>query len=558
MKKKKVMWIFGAVIAAAVVLVVALSVIVKAYLTSDRLKAIIVPRIEKRVDAEVEIGEIRVSVFKGIVLKDITLKRKGRDFLTAEDFVLDYSLLPLLGRRLVINRIVLDSPRVHLIRYRGGAYNFEGLIKAEGKETPSPEGGETRGLPVSVVTDALTVRDARFEFTDETGKLPAISARAGLQLRFSLVKAIRASGTLDLDSLKAAPAGIETNTSGTVRFDPDKIDVSLRTDLGGDGGDAVEITGTVKNYMSAPDIRLDLHAAKLDLARLMPEEKGKKAARDGVTKAADAGRGPAMVVRASTAGGRPEVKAAGNIRVDTLRYRDYEITDFASAYRYEKGLMQIKPVSMRTASAGIFNASGEAGGEFFFNYAAGSSDPVAAVMKTLRGKGLVTFNEGRIRRSAITEAIALFTGVQELAEPRFKSARFDYTVKDQRVFLDGTVSAPLFNAVSAGTVGFDRYLDLTADIRISPELAPSVSTKITSYLTEEESGWSSIPLRITGTAGKPSVGLNTRAVRKKLEKTLKEKIEGEIRKKLQKPPGAGGEKPGGAGAEDLIKGLLGR
>jgi AsmA protein len=558
MKKKKVLWVFGVVIAAAVVLVVALSVIVKTYLTSDRLKAMIVPRVEKRLDAQVQLGEIRVSVFKGIVVKDISLSRDGQDLLTAKDFVLDYSLLPLLGRRLVIKRIVLDSPHVYVRRYRGGAYNFEGLVKTGEEKAPAPEQAEAKGLPVSVVTDALTVRDARFDFTDETGSMPGISARAGLHLRFSLEKTVSASGSLELDSLKTAPAGIETNTSGTVRFDPEKIDVSLRIDLGGAQGDSMEITGSIKNYMNAPDIRLDLHAAKLDLARLMPKERGKKAAREAGTKLSEAGQRQTVVVRVAMAGGKKEIRAEGNIRVDALRYKDYEIRDFASAYRYENGLMQIKPVSMRPASAGIFNASGEAGGEFYFNYAAGASDPVGAIRKTLRGNGVVTFGEGKIRRSAMTEAIALFTGVKELAEPGFKSARFDYTVKNQRVFLEGAVTAPLFNAVSAGTVGFDRVIDLTANIRISPELTPSVSAKIASYISEEESGWSSMPLRITGTAEKPSVGLDTKAVRKKLEKTLKEKIEEDIRKKLPKAPGAGEEKPGGGGAEDLIKGLLGR
>jgi len=94
--KKKLVWAAAIFIGLVCVLLLGLSILVKTYLKSDALKSLIIPKVEKATGRKLSIGEIHVSLFKGIVVKGIILKERdgSRDFLKADEFVLDYRLWP--------------------------------------------------------------------------------------------------------------------------------------------------------------------------------------------------------------------------------------------------------------------------------------------------------------------------------------------------------------------------------------------------------------------------------------------------------------------------------
>jgi hypothetical protein len=90
------------------------------------------------------------------------------------------------------------------------------------------------------------------------------------------------------------------------------------------------------------------------------------------------------------------------------------------------------------------------------------------------------------------------------------------------------------------------------DLALSPRLTEKLPGKLAAYTADEE-GWGIVPLRIRGTAGKPSVGLNTKGLQKKIEEKVKEKVTEEIEKRLKPSDGKGTPSP-----EDLIKGIMGK
>ncbi|MCE5312575.1 MAG: hypothetical protein LLF86_05425, partial [Nitrospiraceae bacterium] len=106
MKKLKVLGIIAAVI---VLILAGLTITIKSYLKSDKLKALIIPKIEDATGRKANIGEINVSIFKGIVIKEMGIKEQDgkTDFLAAKEFVLDYSLAALLKKQILIKKVEL-------------------------------------------------------------------------------------------------------------------------------------------------------------------------------------------------------------------------------------------------------------------------------------------------------------------------------------------------------------------------------------------------------------------------------------------------------------------
>src|SRR5512135_193551 len=169
----------GAAIAVGVLvlLVIALSIFVKSYLSSDRLKPIILPKAEAMTGRKVQLDEINVSLFSGIVAKGLSVKEKDgqKDFLKIGRFVLSYQLLPLLKKQLVISKIEIVSPSVSIRKVRGGKYNFSDIMEKSSREAPKTSVPEGKSLPVSVVADRLQIRNASLAFVDEEKEIPDVS-----------------------------------------------------------------------------------------------------------------------------------------------------------------------------------------------------------------------------------------------------------------------------------------------------------------------------------------------------------------------------------------------
>src|SRR4030066_2258185 len=138
---KKLLKIVIVVVGVLVLLFVGLTLFVKSYLSSDRLKPIILAKAEAATGRKVNIDEINVSLFKGIVAKGLSVKEKDgqKDFLKVGRFVLSYRLLPLLKKQLVISKIEIVSPSISIKKERGGRYNFSDITENRSKGRQEPQ-----------------------------------------------------------------------------------------------------------------------------------------------------------------------------------------------------------------------------------------------------------------------------------------------------------------------------------------------------------------------------------------------------------------------------------
>ncbi len=556
--KKKLLVIAGIVIGLIVVVLVGLTLYVKSYLQSDKLKALIIPKVEQATGRKVAIDAINVSIFSGISVQGIHLKEKdgAKDFVAAREFVLRYDLLPLLSKNLVINSIQLIDPQVYVGRDENGVFNYEDIAEhiKTGKKGEEPKPAAGGGIPFSVSADKIGISNARVEFADAKKELPNVSAVTDAELKvFAGTEpgALKFSGKVTLKSLDVVMGTISTRTSGTIEADPETITYALNTIV---GGETIETKGSVKNYLKAPDIRLDLYSKQLDLAKLAAMGEGAKHEEKHAEQAVKAGRAKAPAADKSKPADekKMDITAAGEFKVDTALYEGNTMKNFVMKYHYAGGVMTIDTVSLNFASGEKVDLSGTLKGDLVFHYSPGKGDASEQIKQSVIGKMAVDLNKVQVKESKITNAVALFTGLEDLRRPSFDRGHFDINIKDRKMLISGLMTSSRIKVTPSGTVDFNKVLDMLVNIEVSPDLASKMQVaRFTSYMAGSD-GWTLIPLKITGTTDKPSVGPNQAALKKQLQKG----IQGEIEKRLFK--GDSGQQKQGDKSQDLIKGLFGK
>jgi len=544
---KKLLKVAGIVVGVLIVLIIGLSIFVKSYLSSDRLKPMILPKAEAMTGRKVFLDEISVSLFKGIVAKGLSVKEKDgqRDFLKVGRFVLSYRLLPLLKKQLVISKIEIGSPSISIKKERGGRYNFSDITENRSKgpqEPKKPSGPEQQGLPVSIVADRFYIRNASLTFVDEGKELPDTSIALDAEFRGALEK----DGTPRMDfglvsfkEIKAKLKDMEVKMSGKIEMDAKTIRTNLQTMI---GKDTIELSATAKDYRSAPDIVANLHAKTLDLQRLMGLSGEKKGQEDRPQQ-------KEKKAKPSEGGMTQKLKASGQITVDKATYQDYTVKDLRMQYKYAKGEMRIDPLGLQFSGEGSFTAEGSLNGNLQC-----ATEDASAIQKTLRGTAAAKLGKGAIKQSQIFDAIAFLTGIPSLKNPGFDEGLFSFDVKDGRVFLDGWIRSPLFKVSPKGVVDFEKRLDIPTELKLSPSLTGSLKGRLAALkFLDDEQGWKVIPLRIKGTTEKPSVNLDEEALKKQLGRGLTREIE----RRLFEPKQKESDKPSKKKkSKDILKELL--
>jgi uncharacterized protein involved in outer membrane biogenesis len=542
---KKLLKITMVIVGVLVLLLVGLTLFVKSYLSSDRLKPIILPKVEAATGRKVQIDEINVSLFKGIVAKGLSVKERDgqKDFLKIGRFVLSYRLLPLLKKQLVISKIEIISPSVAIRKEKEGGYNFSDILEKRSREPQKPSGPERQALPVSVVADRLFIRNASLTFVDEGKALPDIAIALDAEFKGSVEKdgtPRMEFGRISFKEIKAKLKDREVKISGKIDMDAKTVRANLQTLIGKDN---IELNATVKDYRSAPDIVANLHAKTLDLQQLMGLS-GEKETQEGKPQKKE------KRVEPSEGGMMQKLKASGQIAVDKATYQDYTIKDLRIQYKLAKGVLKVEPLGLQFSGEGSFTAEGALNGNLQC-----VMDEASTIQKTLKGAAVAKLGKGAIKESQIFDAIALLTGIHSLKNPGFDEGLFNFDVKDEKVFLDGWIRSPLFKVSPKGMVDFDKRLDIPTELKLSPSLMGSMKGKLASIrLLDDEQGWKVIPLRIKGTTDKPSVNLDEEALSKQLGRGLQKEIE----KRLLEPKSEKSGKPSKkTKSKDVLKELLG-
>ncbi len=96
-----------------------------------KIKAEIVNGLENVTGKKVLLGSVRFSIFKGLVLKDLIIRDDLNAIINVKEAHCRFLVLPLLNKRIVISRLVFESPDIFIERRKDNSLNILELFPKE-------------------------------------------------------------------------------------------------------------------------------------------------------------------------------------------------------------------------------------------------------------------------------------------------------------------------------------------------------------------------------------------------------------------------------------------
>jgi hypothetical protein len=131
------------------VLLIVASSIVRFYFPPERIKALVVSRVSEALGRKVSVGEVDVSLFHGVDIRDVYI---GEDpalgelpFVKVKRVTVGYSLSEIVKKKIVLDRVTVERPEVY-IRSRKGRLALSDLIKR-----PPPGERPKKPIPITVL-----------------------------------------------------------------------------------------------------------------------------------------------------------------------------------------------------------------------------------------------------------------------------------------------------------------------------------------------------------------------------------------------------------------------
>jgi len=649
----RIIAIIAAILASLVVL---LLVLVKLLVSPESVKRTVLPKISARIERQVTLGDVEVSIFRGIRLKGLEVKEKdgSSPFLRAGAIRLSYRFWPLLAGRVEVDEVTLEEPMVRVVRNPDGSFNYSDLLKKEPAKVEEEKEKSRLALDIStarvsdgrVVYEDSSARDGK-GYTLEVAGVGVTASNISLEGEFPIQGDAKVAGTTlalkgTVAKVKSAPSIAADLTmkikdlGETVKSLPPavgeklakmapagEVEASLRlagevkqarellrggeVKLGGValnaggmrpsltgslvlGSDSVESRGLTlavggqklgvslgaKNLISRPvKLSLSLEGDKFDLDQLLPAKK-----QGGAPPAGSAAReepGPLSL----------PLDGIGTVRIASLGYRGLAVDGFALSWSLKGNVLSLDGIKGNLA-AGSFGASarvdlgtrgfayrnslevkGVQAEKLLAAFAPGadgaisgtlamkselSGRGVAAAQRNLTGSGSFSVSGGKLSGEGFMPTLATFLGVEELRALRFRSLAGSFAIKNGQVTMDVKGDGSDAKLAAGGRIGVDKSMDMGIELKLPPALSSRVARGgVAKYVTDKD-GWGSVPLRATGTVGKPSFSLDTAKVGGRAMETLRQKI-GE---RLIKPEGNGETQgPGRKMLNDTLRGIFG-
>ncbi len=468
----------AALVAAGVVLAGAGTLAALAHVASahaDRLLA----ALSRGLGREVRVERLGITLrggvgvaLAGVTIADDPAAGTTEPLLAARDLELRLRLLPLLARRVVVDRIVIDEPVVNLVRDPAGHLNVESLGSPAAADGPRPAPHAASGAPPPAIQLAL------------------------LRLRHGTIRYRAAAGGRPFELTEVALDAREPRFGGP-------MPIALR------------------GHLASPDLRLDdvVSEGVIDPSGGTPAYEGSMRAGPGVVGELALAR-LAVTVRA-----RPPVLAVESATVEllggTLRARGRVASGgeapalTAVVDGYDLDLARLPAPADRPHPTGTLALHAEL---------AGPSPGDPGFRTALAGTGRFDVTDGRVTGLALghvlRDVLAPLLGTDTAArlgarypdlfggdDLRFTRLSGSGRLHEGRVISDDLVLAgPSYEARGAGSLGLGGDLALSLRLAASPALTDDLlgHSKARSVLVDAQ-GQLTIPLRVHGSLHHPRV-----------------------------------------------------
>ncbi len=563
------------------VILVGATFALRAYLTDDRIRAMIIPPMERKLGRIVAIGRVKVSLFSGIQVYDLEIKEEnGQDnFISASHFVLSYDLLPLLQKKVLIREIRLVKPAIAVVRDEQGVFNFASLALLDKKEGSAPElpAQEAEGglaLPFTVAVKNFAVEEGTVHVQDALGEIPTMDvvAQADISLDMGRTLAdLRYQGTASF-VVDTVYKGLALRQEGQLDFDQKKlgflVDLSLDKQSLHFSGSVVEFMDTSK----LPPIIVNVSGQEVDVDQLLASLAVLSAKEEKTQPAPAPAKKSGPLVPA-------DLQVKGEVGIVKARYQRMVISDIHLNYTLAEGVFTISDLTGQTMGgemggealvhlqevptyegkvglAGLqlaalqktfvadspAQASGALNGAMTFS---GRGISPEEIKKEISGLGEFSMQEARITGAEFTKTLASLLDLQELTDLELQDMAGDFALEKGVAQVRSRVTSDDFNATMAGQLGLDGRLDLPVSLILSPRLSSRLESRVrAARYMEKEGERIRVDLVVGGMIDSPKVSLETSQVRRQATESLIDKALGEDATPEEKAAG------------EAVKGLL--
>ncbi|MCD6430703.1 MAG: hypothetical protein J7L57_05745 [Deltaproteobacteria bacterium] len=591
-------------------LLIIVGIVLKVYLSEERLRTLLLPPMREALGREVEVASLKIDLFSGIKVAGLVVKEADgkADFVAVKEFGLGYSLWPLLEKRLEITRVRIDRPVVKVWRNQDGLYNFSDLKILQAAEKPaagesnkqSAQPNETSAdklspsaLPLALVVQSCEITDASLSFYDEMGELPKVDIKADLKSRLDLgdlkPESINGEGSLNF-SLTAEYQSLTPQVQGKIEFDRQKMVYRV---LVKQANEECTVSGSVSDYLAAkPAIILNLDSPRLDLAYLaaLGQKLSASGSAGGEQTPANSGASVKPDQTSTSAPGLPSppsLTARGAVNIKQAVYENYKVDNFTLSYQYQDALLTIsdlkgdvadgsiaaaatiKPFLSQPDFQGNFsfadlqmsalmamakpalkdNLSGAGHGQFKFS---GRGVEAAALKKSLSLEGEYGLRQAGLDNLPLTKSLSQLLGLPELENLKVTDLVGNLQLKDGQVNLNNSWNGDQLSGRAVGEVGLDGSLDMPLHLVLSQQLSAKMAQRYPWVKeTFNDKQEVAVGLSLAGTLSKPRLRLDEKKVQELLQKKLLEKL-GE---KLFGKDGESGSE-GTVRPEDLLRQFL--
>jgi len=540
------------VVALGVGVILALPFLIDLNKYQDQYK----PLIQDALNRKVQLQDIRLTIWPRIgarvtgfaVLDDPAFGSTLFTSLTSLD--VGVKLLPLLSGKVEVEELTLRNPVITVIKNKNGVLNVStiGRTGVELPKTPSRAPIPSTEGPLKILAllavDRVSIAGGKLTYRDLSAAKPTEYILQDMELLLQSVR-LGQSPRLHVGML-VQPLNLPVRLDGT--FGPLKesadIDaINLQLVLG-------NIDFTISGKTVGRNASLNISAPVINTANLpvsMPFQKPIDV--KNLQIAADVQGQDVLLQNFSFQLFDGQVTAKGRVTSGS------ETPPFTGKMTIQG--MQLGPGLNALATTQV-SINGTAEADLAVR---GRGFSMPDLTKSLEGMGHVAVKDGKIDgMNLLQEAISILkvigVSLDNAKATAFSAIETDLVIKQgmihvQRLLIDSHD----FQAIGAGTIGFDQTLNLTVNLNLSQELSQKIASSSPAAKLAMKEGRMSLPLVITGTAQAPSYGLDMKALTGKVQEQVQKRVEeavGGLLKGTTKPKDLKQQ------GQNLLKGLLGR
>lgn len=189
--KRKPVWLY---FIGGVVLLVVLTFFIVG--NGAFVRSFVLPKVASQLNSELTTEDVSFSPFSSITLRGVKVVPKGDETLfTAKEIRVRYSLFAILGGKITVDEILLDSPQVTLVQRSATDSNLAKVLPPASK--PASQPATTKSEPPQIDIRNVVVKDALFRLTEGKSVTEVSGVNLGLdQLRNGGAGKLTLAGTV--------------------------------------------------------------------------------------------------------------------------------------------------------------------------------------------------------------------------------------------------------------------------------------------------------------------------------------------------------------------------